>query len=193
MLFTKQDSRPDPGRSDGGTVGTVAQRRRGARAGVSVATASGIVVGLAGFGFVGVGSWARREVERALERERIMSTSDAKPPNAPVTSAAAARSMAEVIRRRTLAATGGRTYAETDEFVDGEGNSTSDAASALKDERTGQPLENPEHALRLQSTTLQTALMQAYLSARLAELTIALGAALVAAGCGIAAAGVARS
>lgn len=152
---------------------------------VPVATASGIVVGFAGLGFVGVGLWARREVQRVLSRERIVSTSDAKPPNAPVRTAAAARSMAEVIRRRTLSATGGRTYAETDEFVDGEGNTTSDAAFALIDQRTGQPLENPEHALWVQSTTLQTALTQAYLSARLADLTVGLGVALVAAGAGI--------
>jgi hypothetical protein len=37
----------------------------------------------------------------------------------------------------------------------------------------------------LQSTTLQTALMQAYISSRLAELTIGLGAALVTAGAGV--------
>jgi hypothetical protein len=120
-----------------------------------------------------------------LSRERIVSTSDAKPPNAPVRTAAAARSMAEVIRSATLSATGGRTYAETEEFVDGNGNATSDAASASKDDRTGQPLENPEHALWLQSMTLQTALMQAYLSARLADLTVGLGVALVAGGAGI--------
>jgi hypothetical protein len=160
--------------------------------GSAVATASGLVLGLAGAGFVGTGLWARREVEQTLAREKIVSTSDAEPPDAPVTSAAAARSLAEVIRRRTLAAAGGRTYAETDPFVDGEGGTTSDAAAALKDERTGQPIENPDHALWVQSTTLQTALMQAYVSFRLAELTLALGAAFVAAGAGLVAVGQSR-
>lgn len=154
--------------------------------------ASGIVVATAGAGLVVVGLWARREVERVLARERIVGTSETAPPDAPVTSASAARSLAEVIRSRTLAATGGRTYAETAEYVDGDGNPTSDAGSALRDERTGQPIENPEHALWLQSTTLQTALMQAYLSSRLAELTVALGASLVAAGAGLVAAGTGR-
>jgi hypothetical protein len=120
----------------------------------------------------------RREVERALTRERIISTADAKPPNVPVRTAAAARSMAEVIRRATLAATEGRTYAETDELVDVDGKPTSDPALAFEDERTGWPIENPQHALWLQSMTLQIALMQAYVSARIAELTIALGVGL---------------
>ncbi|HEX2292247.1 MAG TPA: hypothetical protein VHH55_02975 [Gaiellaceae bacterium] len=105
-----------------------------------------------------------------------------------MTSGPAERSLAEAIRRRTLAAAGGKTYSETGTYLDAEGNPTADAESALKDERTTQPLENPEHALWIQSTTLQTALMQAYVSARLAERTVALGAAFVAAGAGIAAA-----
>ncbi|HET8652267.1 MAG TPA: hypothetical protein VFM13_06815 [Gaiellaceae bacterium] len=155
---------------------------------MGMARASGVLLALAGVGFVGAGMWARNEVRQALARERIVSTSDAEPPEAPVTTAAAARSMAEVIRGRTLSAAGDRTYAETATYIDAEGNPTSDSESALKDERTGQPVENPDHALWVQSTTLQTALMQAYLSARLAELTIAMGAALVAAGAGIVAA-----
>lgn len=117
-----------------------------------------------------------------------MSTADSTPPNAPVASGAAARSLAEVIRRRTLEAAGGRTYGETDLFLDAEGNATSDEQRALRDERSGQPVENPAHALWLQSTTLQTALMQAYVASRLAELTVGLGAAFVAVGVGLAAA-----
>ena len=146
---------------------------------------SGIVVGLAGAGLVAVGVWGRLEVRRTLARERITSTADAKPPNAPVTSGAAARSLAEVIRTRTVAASGGRVYAEVEEFVDADGHGTSDAAAALKDDRTGQPLENPEHALWIQSTTLQTALLQAYVSERIADLATGLGVALLAAGAGI--------
>lgn len=153
-------------------------------------TASGIAVAFAGFGLVGVGLWARREVERTLARERVVSTPDAVPPRTLVTSARAARSLAEVIRRNTLEATGGRTYAETAEFLDGDGKTTSNKGSALIDERTGKLVENPEHALWLQSMTLQSALMQAYLSARVADLSIGVGAALVGAGAGITAAGV---
>ena len=145
----------------------------------------GTAVGLAGLGFVGIGLWGRRDVRRALERERIVSAPDATPPNEFVTSARGARSMAEVIRRNTLAGTGGRTYAEIDPYVDVEGRPTAEDERAARDERTGGRLENPEHALWVQSTTLQAALMQAYMAFRLAELTVALGVAFVAAGVGL--------
>jgi hypothetical protein len=158
--------------------------------GAPIATASGAVVGLAGLGLVAAGLWGRREVARALARERVVSTADAKPPNAPVRTAAAARSLSEVIRDRTLAAADGRTYAETDEFLAADGTPTSDPLLAHKDE-SGRPIENPQHALWLQAMTLQTALMQAYVSGRIADLTVALGVALTAAGAGIAAAGAA--
>ena len=74
-----------------------------------LAVSGGVALGLAGLSFVGVGVWARRTVAEALARERIVSTGDARPPNARVTSAAAARSMAEVIRVHTLEATNDRT------------------------------------------------------------------------------------
>ena len=105
--------------------------------------------------------------------------------NGTVTSPAAARSMAEVIRANTLSATSGRTYGETAAYVDHAGIPTSDSALAAKDAVTGAPVESPEHALWIQSTTLQTALMEAYLAARLAELTVALGATFVGVGAGL--------
>lgn len=153
------------------------------------APAAGVAVGLAGMGFVGVGLWARREARQALARERIVSAADARPPNARVTTGAAARSMAEVIRRNTIEATGGRTYAEIEPYVDPEGNPTSEGTRAMKDERTGQSIENPSHRLWIESTTLQTALIQAYVAFRLAELTVALGLSFVAVGVGLAAGG----
>lgn len=132
--------------------------------GTSIAAASGVAVGL----------------------ERVVSLSDAQPPNAPVKTGAAARKMAEAIRRITLASTSDRTYTEVEEFLDEEGRPTSDAERARKDAHTGRPVENPEHALWMQPVTLQTALMQAYLASRIALLTIGVGAGLVSAGAGIA-------
>lgn len=147
--------------------------------------AAGGAVGLAGAGLVAVGLWARREATAALARERVTGLGEG---DRPVTSAAGARELAELIRRNTVESAGGRTYAETDAYLDADGNPTPDAGKAARDERTGAPLENPAHALWLQSTTLQTALMQAYMALRLAELTVAVGASFLAAGAGIAAA-----
>ena len=150
--------------------------------------AAGVSTLAAGLWLIGVGVWARRDVRHGLERERIKSTPDATPGGAPVADAAAARSMAEVIRDTTLASTGGKTYGETAAYVDAEGHPTDDRESAAKDLLTGAPLENPEHALWIQSTALQTALMEAYLAQRLAELTVGLGAVFVGVGAGLAAA-----
>jgi hypothetical protein len=154
-----------------------------ATAGGPVSAVAGAGVGLAGAAFVGLGLWARREAGRTLARERIVGGGEEQP----VTTASQARSLAEFIRRNTLDATGGRTYAEVAPYLDGEGGPTSDAEAAAKDARTGQPLENPDHDLWLQSTTLQTALTQAYLAFRLSELTIALGASFVLVGVWLAA------
>lgn len=149
---------------------------------------AGALTAAAGVGLVAVGLWGRLDVRRGLARERIVSTGDAKQPNRPVTSPSAARSMAEVIRDNTLSATSGKTYGETPPYVDATGAPTSDRALAAKDAVTGAPVESPEHALWIQSTALQTALMEAYLAARLAELTVALGATFVGVGAGLVAA-----
>jgi hypothetical protein len=103
-----------------------------------------------------------------------------------VTSAARAKSLAEFIRQSTVAATAGRTYAEVEPYLGAGGMPTKDAAAAARDERTGQPLANPDATLWIQSTTLQTALMQAYMAFRVSESTAALGAVLVATGAGLA-------
>lgn len=153
----------------------------GARA---LPAAAGAGLALAGVAFAGVGLWARRDVARALAQERI-----ADAPGGPVTGPASARALAEVIRESTLAATGGRTYSETPSYVGADGEPTSDRAKALLDEQTGQPVAHPDSALWVQSTTLQSALMQAYMAFRLAELTVAIGGAFVLAGIGIASAG----
>jgi len=140
-----------------------------------------------GAGLVSVGLWARREVRTSLIRERIVSPGGSGR-DSRVTCGSAARSLAELIRGSALESAGGRTYAETDPYLDCDGNPTSDRGAALLDERTGEPLENPKHVVWLQATTLQTALMQAYMGSRVAGLTIGLGAALVAAGAGVTAA-----
>jgi hypothetical protein len=162
--------------------------RRSEASSSSTATLAGAVVTVAGLGVAGVGLWARRDVERALARERIAPIGS-EVDGAVVSSGAEARSLAEFIRESTLQSTGGRTYAEVGAYLDEKGSPTADAARAATDSRTGGPIENPDHALWIESTTLQTALMQAYLGFRLAELTVGLGGSLALAGVGIAAVG----
>lgn len=142
---------------------------------------------LAGAGLVGVGAWARRDVRHGLARERISVPLEPGSPGRAVRSASDARRLAEVIRSQTVEAAGGRTYAETDQWLAVDGTTTSDQALARVDERTGLPVANPHYLLWINSTTLQTALMQAYLAHRLADLTSGLGALFVAVGSGLAA------
>jgi hypothetical protein len=145
--------------------------------------AAGGGVFLAGLGLVGLGLWARRDVRRGLSRERIVA-----PGGEEVTSARSARALAEVIREQTLEATGGKTYSETGAYLAEDGSATSDAAGAMLDEATGKPVDNPDVNLWIQSTTLQTALMQAYMAFRISDLMLALGGAIALAGAGIASA-----
>ena len=137
-----------------------------------------------GLGLVGVGLWARRDVRRGLARERIVA-----PGGQPVVGAGAARALAETIREQTLETTGGRTYSETAEYLAENGSPTSEVTEALTDEATGRPTRNPDVELWIRSTTLQSALMQAYLAFRLADLMVGLGGALGLAGVGVAVSG----
>lgn len=149
--------------------------------------ALGGVVGAVGLGLLAVGAWARRDVRRGLERERISMALEPDAESRPIRTAADARRLAELVRSQTLEAAGGRTYSETDQFVAADGSTTSDRSLALVDERTGVAVPNPDYALWISSTTLQTALMQAYLAYRVADLTSGLGATFVAVGAGLAA------
>jgi hypothetical protein len=107
----------------------------------SLTTAAGTAGVVGGIGLVGAGIRARRDVRRSLARERIAWPERANS-NVPVADARRARSLAELIRRNTLAATGGRTYAETDPYLDETGAPTSDAALSARHGRTAHPVEN---------------------------------------------------
>lgn len=129
--------------------------------------------------------WARGEVRRTLVRVRIPAALSGGSSGV-VRSTEAARTLAEVIRERTIGPVGRWTYAETDEYLAADGSTTSELAAALLDER-GNPIANPDYVLWVHATALQTALMQAHLAFRLADLSLGVGVALVLAGAGIAA------
>ncbi len=164
------------GDAPGWMAAVVGCRRRAAVAG------AGAGVAVSGLGLLALGAWARREVRLGLARERISA-----PGGGAVEDAGSARALAELIREQTLESTGGTTYSEAGEYLAEDGSSTSDVTKALTDETTGAPVKNPDVELWLRSTTLQTALMQAYLAFRISDLMLAVGGALTLAGAGIAA------
>ena len=75
-------------------------------------TSAAGAVGLAGVGLIGTGLWARKDVQRVLTSERIVGPAGNGRPGVAISTAGGARSMAELIRRNTIEATGGRAYAE---------------------------------------------------------------------------------
>lgn len=147
--------------------------------------AAGTALMLVGLGLLGAGAWARQEVRKGLVREHITAPGE---DGTIVSGASAARSLAELIRERTIASTGGRTYSETDEYLALDGSTTADSAVARRDEVTGVAVANPDIELWIRSTALQTALMQAYLAFRLADLMVAVGGSFALAGIGLRAA-----
>ena len=59
-----------------------------------------------------------REVATELAREQIVGTPDSTIPNQLVNSGSEAQAFAKVIRKHTLEATGGKTYAQMPQFID---------------------------------------------------------------------------
>jgi len=88
------------------------------------------------------------------------------------------------MRKHTLEATGGQTYAQMDRFLDEKGNPTSDEAAAAKDPKTGKPVENGLRNMCVTSTALSTALNTAYFAESVATFAIVMGVALLLTGIG---------
>jgi hypothetical protein len=146
--------------------------------------AASVLLILLGLGVVGVGVAGVSEVRDTLAREHIVGTPDSSIPGQTVNSGSEARAFADVMRKHTLEATGGQTYAEMGRFLDASGKPTSDEKAAATDKATGQPVENPLRALWVTETALTTALNTAFFAERVAVFSIATGVALVLTGSG---------
>jgi len=140
-----------------------------------------ILVGVAAavIGFVG-----RDTVRSDLAREQIVGTPDSPIPGQKVDTGGEAKTFASTIRRHTLEATGGQTYAQMPRFLDESGKPTEDEAAAAKDPKTGQPAENPARNIWISSTAFQTALNTAYFAENVANFAIVVGIAMVLVGIG---------
>ena len=91
---------------------------------------------------------------------------------------------AAVIRKHTLEATGGKTYAQMPQYITASGKGTSDKAAAGKDPKTGAPTSNPARQIWVTETALTTALNTAYFAESMATFVIAMGFALLLTGIG---------
>jgi hypothetical protein len=88
------------------------------------------------------------------------------------------------MRKHTLEATGGQTYAQMDRFLDANGKPTSDKAKAAKDPKSGQPVENGLRNMWVSETALTTALNTAYFAESVATFAMVMGFALLLVGGG---------
>jgi hypothetical protein len=137
-----------------------------------------------GAGSVALGAWGFNEVRDNLARENIVGTPDSSIPGQKVDTGSEARAFAATMRKHTLEATEGRTYAEMGRFLDPQGKETSDEAKAAKDPKTGQPVPNRTRDLWVTETALTTALNMAFMGERLAIFGIVMGMALLLTGIG---------
>ena len=146
--------------------------------------AASIILIIIGVAAIAVGVAGRDTVRSDLAREQIVGTPDSTIPGQKVDTGSEAEAFADVMRKHTLEATGGQTYAQMGRFLDESGKPTSDEKAAAIDAKSGQPVENPARDIWISSTAFQTALNTAYFAESVATFVIAIGAALLLVGIG---------
>jgi hypothetical protein len=146
--------------------------------------AASVILIAFGIGSIVVGINGRDRVHNDLAREQIVGTPDSTIPNQLVDTGSEAQAFANVMRKHTLEATGGQTYAQMGRYLDASGKPTNDENKAAKDAKTGQPVENGLRNLWVTETALTTALNTSYFAESVATFAIAMGAALLLVGTG---------
>jgi hypothetical protein len=137
-----------------------------------------------GIGSIVVGLDGRNTVRSDLAREQIVGTPDSTIPNQLVNTGSEAQAFAAVMRKHTLEATDGQTYAQMGRFIDSSGKPTNDEKLATTDPKTKAPVANPARNIWVTSTALTTALNTAYFAESVATFVMAIGFALLLVGVG---------
>lgn len=145
--------------------------------------ASGILIAI-GIGSVYMGLDGRDRVRTELAREQIVGTPDSSIPGQTVDTGAEAQAFAQVMRKHTLEATGGQTYAEMGRYLDAAGKATDDKKLAATDPKSGKPVENGLRNMWVTETALTTALNTAFFAESTATFVAVVGFALLLAGVG---------
>ena len=146
--------------------------------------AASIVLIAFGVGSIYTGLDGRDRVRDELAREQIVGPEDSTIPGQKVDTGKEAEAFAAVMRKHTLEATGGLTYAQMGRFLDENGQPTSDEAAAAKDPKTGEPVENGLRNMWVSETALTTALNTAYFAESVATFAIVMGVAMLLTGIG---------
>ena len=137
-----------------------------------------------GVGTIYTGIDGRDRVQSDLAREQIVGTPDSAIPNQLVDTGSEAQAFANVMRKHTLEATGGKTYAQMPRYLDESGKGTDDKTKAAIDPTTKQPVQNQARQIWVTETALTTALNTAYFAESVATFAIVMGAAMLLTGIG---------
>jgi len=168
--------------------------------------AASVILILFGIGSIGAGVWGIQYTRDQLELEQITGSPDMTPGaieteaqqagltnvDLPTCSVAGekvdtgseAKCFASYMRIHTLEATGGQTYAQMGQYLDANGNQTSDAAKAAKDPKTGKPVPNQARDIWVTYTAISTALNTSYFAEAVGVFGIIIGVALLLVGIG---------
>src|SRR4249920_1213169 len=120
--------------------------------------AASIVLIAFGIGAVVVGVNGRDQVRTDLAAEQIVGTPDSSIPGQKVDTGSEAQAFAKVMRKHTLEATGGQTYAQMGRYLDANGKPTNDEKVAAINPQTKKPVENGLRNMWVNETALTTAL-----------------------------------
>ncbi len=168
--------------------------------------AASVILILFGIGSIGAGIWGIHYTRDQLELEQITGSPDMTPSaieteaqqagltnvDLPTCSVAGekvdtgseAKCFASYMRIHTLEATGGQTYAQMGQYLDANGNQTSDPAKAAKDPKTGKPVPNHARDIWVTYTAISTALNTSYFAEAVGVFGIIMGVALLLVGIG---------
>jgi hypothetical protein len=148
--------------------------------------AASVVLIAFGIGAIYMGIDGRSLVRSNLAAEQIVGTDDSTIPGQKVDTGSEAKAFAAVMRKHTLEATGGQTYAQMGRFLDANGKPTNDENAAAISPQTKKPVENGLRNMWVNETALATALNTAYFAESVATFAIVMGIALLLAGLGFA-------
>jgi len=137
-----------------------------------------------GLGAIYMGIDGRGYVRDNLAAEQIVGTEDSTIPGQKVDTGTEAQAFAKVMRKHTLEATGGQTYAQMGRFLDANGKPTNNENAAAINPTTKKPVENGLRNMWVNETALTTALNTAYFAEQVATFAIVMGIALLLAGVG---------
>jgi hypothetical protein len=146
--------------------------------------AASIVLIAFGAGTIYTGFNGRDQVRSDLAREQIVGTPDSTIPNQLVDTGSEAQAFAKVMRKHTMEATGGLTYAQMPRYIDQAGKPTNNEKAAATDPKSGEPVANPARNIWVTETALTTALNTAYFAESVATFAIVMGFALLLSGIG---------